>query len=293
MHMHSEASMSLFPLTYTPEHLALADRGTWVSATDGDTPTTQLPIRMLGIDAPEFHYLGADEDTPGKYDAALATFLVDAGRTLDAGLKEYLAPRLGNQASTRQIVAGKAAYEHFAMLARTRLDRGVDSQGKPRQPRRLFIMVAEEIFDRNGRLLAYINANYTKKERKEIPIAQRPTFNLQMMQDGHAVNLLIYPNVPKKSDLALVQNAVGTARQSLKNLWHDDNAVLLPYEFRWIIDTIVGERQGPDRFCGDITTGLLYPPQKYYLVQPEDRLFFFEQNVGDAYTMGFRFAVPT
>jgi hypothetical protein len=245
---------------------------------------------MLGMDAPEFHYLGADEDTPGKYDADLAGFLEGAGQQLDAGLKVYLAPRLSNQASTRQINAGKTAYEHFLNLVKVRLDRGLDSQGTPRRPRRLFMMAAEEVFDRNGRLLAYINAAYTREERETIPPAQRPTFNLQMMQDGHSVSLLIFPNVPKPSDLALVQEAVRVARQTPKGFWMQGGEVLLPYEFRWIIDTIKGERQGPDRFCGDLTTGFLFPPQQYYLVLPENRLFFFPEDMGDAYMMGFRLA---
>lgn len=280
--------MNHFELEYTPEHLAYGDRGVWVSATDGDTPTAQLPIRMLGMDAPELHYLGADEDTPGKFDIDFAEFIQGAGQPLDAGLKVYLAPRLGNQASTRQINAGKAAYDHFLNLVKERLDRGFDSHGTPRRPRRLFLMAAQEVFDHNGRLLAYINASYTKEERETIPPALRPTFNLQMMQDGHAVSLLIFPNVPKPSDLVLVQDAVRTARQTPKGFWAQGDEVLLPYEFRWIIDTIKGTRQGPDRFCGDLTTGFLFPPQQYYLVLPENRLFFFPEDIGEAYVMGFR-----
>ncbi|HEX6292192.1 MAG TPA: thermonuclease family protein [Herpetosiphonaceae bacterium] len=279
--------MPTFVLQHEPEHLALCDRAGWVSATDGDTPTIQLPVRMLGIDAPELHFGGADEEHPGKYDEPFANFLATHGANLDDGLKQHLAPRLMSQASTRHIHAGKAAHSHYLKIVRERLDRGMSQNGKPRPPRKLFVMVAEQIFDHNGRLLAYVNANYTKAERAQIPPAQRPTFNLQMMQDGHATSLLIYPNIPKRADLKLVQDAVRSARENGKGIWAQGDLVLQAFEFRWIIDTITGTRQGPDRFCGDVTTGKLFPPQQYYRVEPENRLFFFEADVHQALMMGF------
>lgn len=279
-----------FKLDYIPEHLKLGDEAGLVSSTDGDTPKIDIPVRMLGIDAPELHYLGADIDNPGKFDAAFAGFLANAGQNLDVGLKAYLEPRLINNASTRQILSGDESHKHFQEILKTRLAR-FSANGKPLVNRKLFIMVAEEVFDKNGRMLAYVNANYTTKERETIPELNRPTFNLQMMQDGHATSLLIYPNVPKEGDLKLIQAAVNTARQPAapKGFWVQGDQTLLAYEFRWIVDTIQGTRQGPDRFCGDIVTGVLYHPQQYYLVAPENRLFFYGQDVGEAYSMGFRF----
>jgi hypothetical protein len=38
-------------------------------------------------------------------------------------------------------------------------------------------------------------------------------------------------------------------RKDEKGLWADEQKALLPYGFRWIVDTITGKRQGPDRFC--------------------------------------------
>ncbi len=284
--------MAAFKLNYIPEHLKLGDEAGWVSSTDADTPKIDIPVRMLGIDAPELHYQGANENNPGKFDADLAGFLANAGNNLDAGLKAYLAPRLVNNASTRQISSGADAHRHFETITKARLAR-FSSTGKPLVNRKLFIMVAEEVFDKNGRMLAYVNANYDAKERAKIPVSARPTFNLQMMQDGHATSLLIYPNVPKDTDLKLIQAAVNTARQpnAPKGFWVQGNQTLLAYEFRWIVDTIKGTRQGPDRFCGDIVSGVLYNPQQYYLVTPENRLFFYGEDVGEAYSMGFRFAI--
>jgi len=280
--------MSSFTFSYEPEHLKFGDKPIWVSATDGDTPTVQLPIRMLGMDAPELHYKGASAKNPGKYDAAMERFLTSFGRGLNTGLKKHLEKRLKNKPCTFQIEAGKTAFEHFEKMVQERLDRGIGANGKPLKPRRLFVMVSEEVFDRHGRLLAYVNAAYTKKERENIPLTKRPTFNLQMVQEGHAISLLIYPNIPKPADLKLMQTAVKKARIGRKGMWNKPESILLPYEFRWIVDTIGGGRQGPDRFCADITTSDLFPPGQYYRVVPENRLFFYPEDVGEALRMGLR-----
>jgi hypothetical protein len=171
------------------------------------------------------------------------------------------------------------------------LDRGKGSNGKPLTPRKLFVMVAQEVFDKYGRLLAYVNAAYEKKELAAIPPEKRPTFNLQMCQDGHATSLLIYPNIPKPQDLKLLKAAVKGARTRAKGLWADKDRTLLPYEFRWIVDTLQGTRHGPDRFCADVTTGDLHLPQGYFRVLPENRLFFFEEDLGEALKLGFKLRV--
>jgi endonuclease YncB( thermonuclease family) len=277
----------VFPINYTPESLALGDKPKWISATDGDTPTIQLPVRMLGMDAPELHYGGATETNPGKFDEAFASFLSKQGKSLDSGLKAYLAPRVKTKASTRHITAGKAASDHFQAMAAERLKRVSESTGKELTPRHLFTMVASEVFDKYSRMLAYVNASYTREERDAIPVKQRQTFNLQMMADGQATSLLIYPNVPKPDDLELVRQAMANARKNKLGLWKSTTPLLHAFEFRWIIDTISGKRQGPDRFCGDFTTAKLYPPQRYFEVLPENRLWFFAEDVGDAHNMGF------
>lgn len=280
--------MKTFQFTYTPENLAVADKPTWISTTDGDTPTIQMPIRMLGMDAPEFHYEGATEKNPGKFDDAIKSFLSKEGKSLFPGLKEYLKVRLTENPCTRQITAGRKAFDHFEEIAKERLDRGVGKNGKPVAQRKLFIMVSHDVFDKYGRLLAYVNAAYEKSELETIPLAKRPTFNLQMIQDGYAVSLLIYPNIPKPADLKLVQTAVKNCRTKKDGLWSDEERTLLPYEFRWIVDTIQGKREGPDRFCADISTNKLYMPQHYFEVLPENRLFFYEEDVCEAIKMGFK-----
>jgi hypothetical protein len=61
-----------------------------------------------------------------------------------------------------------------------------------------------------------------------------------------------------------------------KGFWVQGDQTLLAYKFRWIVDTIMGTRQGLTA-CGDVVSGVLYNPQQYYLVAPENRLFFTER----------------
>jgi endonuclease YncB( thermonuclease family) len=276
------------PISYTPEALALGDKPTFISATDGDTPTIQTPIRMLGMDAPELHYGGATEKNPGKFDTAFASFLSGAGKNLDSGLRDHLAARLDASASTRHIQAGAAAYEHFQRIVEDRLRRVSEATGKELAPRKLFTMVSQQVFDRYGRMLAYVAPAYTKEERDSIAPEKRPTFNLQMMQDGHATPLIIYPNIPKPDDLTLVHKAVADAKRRRKGMWKSTPPMLHAFEFRWIVDTLSGKRDGPDRYCGDFTTGKLYTPQQYWRVPDQSRLWFFDTDVGAAISMGFK-----
>jgi len=280
-----------YPIRYVPEGLALGDKPKFIEATDGDTPTIQVPIRMLGMDAPELHYAGASENNPGKFDKEMEKFASAKGKKLDPALLAYLKPRLKAKPSTRHIQAGRRAFDHFEQIRAQRLDRGKNARtGKPLVPRRLFTMVSTQVFDRYGRLLAYVAPAYTKAERDRIPESKRPTFNLQMMRDGHAISLLIYPNVPKPADLARVRDAVRSARQYKRGFWGGAAPLLHAYEFRWIADMIRGQREAPDRFCGDFTTGVLHKPESYHRVPEENRLWFFPEDVGKALAMGFRLA---
>jgi endonuclease YncB( thermonuclease family) len=281
-------TMARIAFEYTPETLAMGDKPSFVSATDGDTPTIQVPIRMLGMDAPELHYGGATSDHPDKFDAAFAAFLAGAGKDLDAGLRKHLEVRLDATACTRHIEAGKTAFTHYSAIVEERLRRVSATSGKVLTPRKLFTMVSSQAFDRYGRMLAYVAPSYTKEERDRTPPEKRPTFNLQMMQDGHASSLVIYPNLPKPADLMMVRTAMATAKRRRRGIWASKVPVLHAFEFRWIVDTIAGKRTGPDRFCADLSTGRLYLPQHYYKVPDADRIWFFEEDLGDALKLGLK-----
>jgi hypothetical protein len=112
-----------------------------------------------------------------------------------------------------------------------------------------------------------------------------------MVQEGYATSLIIYPNFPKPKDLALLAKAQVRAKRNRKGAWKSATPYLNASEFRWIIDTIGGKRDGPDRYCGDFATGDLYPPQSFYLVPDERRVWFYEKDLSAALIMGFRLQV--
>jgi hypothetical protein len=151
--------------------------------------------------------------------------------------------------------------------------------------RRLFLRTADEPFDENGRLLAYVAPEYTNEELKSLPPRERPTFNLLMVANGWAAPFLIYPNLPKRPDLELFYEAARTAYVRKKGLWKESNG-LTGYEFRMIqrlcslgAKGTSDEKKEPkkkpwiSRHCADLETGILYDPQQYVLVPPFRRLF--------------------
>lgn len=247
-----------------------AGRARWVDAEDGDTPSLQLAIRLLGIDAPEVHYPGTTK--PNTFDKKLQRLLeTHRAQFRSRGLRDYLAPRLADRPGTRELLWGECAKEAFEQLAKQQLYRRAGGQMRRRE---LYLTVGEQMFDQYRRLLAYI----APAERDP---SKRLTFNLLLLQKGWAVNYLLYPNLPKPDDWERLQKTVRQARQEEKGFWQD-NSLLLGYEFRFCVDTLLGKRSGPDKYCVDVTTGVLHPPHEYYQIAPENRLFIHKERLSQA-----------
>lgn len=126
--------------------------------------------------------------------------------------------------------------------------------------KRIYLTVGEQVFDQHGRLLTY-GAPEEKDPKKRI------TFNLLLLQHGMAVSYPIFPNIPKPEDLKLVQEAVRKARGQKLGIWAEEDTLLLPYEYRFCVDTLRGKRRGSDKDCVDLTTGLIHQPQEYYTIR--------------------------
>ncbi len=239
----------------------------WLGTTDGDTPTIQITIRLLGIDAPEIHY--PDTKKPSAFDTKLAQLLRTHRRAFKTKeFRAYLAPKLADRAGTRQFHWGERARRAFEDLAAQKLRYRAGGQIRYKN---LHLTVGAQLFDQHRRLLAYV-APEEKDPHKRV------TFNLLLLQEGWAVNYIIYPNLPKPTDLERAQEAVREARQQQKGLWKDE-MLLLGYEYRFCVDTLLGKKAGPDKYCVDITTGKLYAPYDYYLVAPENRLFIMKEHL--------------
>ncbi|MEL7268939.1 MAG: thermonuclease family protein [Bacteroidota bacterium] len=257
--------------------------------TDGDTPYVRMPIRMLGIDTPETNYQGGETTANNKF-ADLKTKLEsgDFDNWIDGGLKAQLLPKLTN-AGTLQISQGEAAKVVFKDLLDVRLTKPGSST-----PRSLFIRSADDHFDSFGRLLAYIAPNYSKSELATLTDDDRKTFNLLMLESGWAASIIIYPNLPKNKDLRMARQAVKNAKANGLGAWSDPN-MLTGYEYRMCMKLhktmkdakpsngfFIKESSWVTRFCVDMTTLKVYTPQKYYQVEPHNRIFIWPKDIRQA-----------
>ena len=123
----------------------------------------------------------------------------------------------------------------------------------------------------------------------------RATFNLLMVEAGWAATLIIYPSLPKFTDLKLLQKAAKDAFEEPKEIWTDPLS-LTGYEFRmayklWNVTKklISGEKLSSrdkyewiERYCADMTTRQIYDPQDYIKVQPYNRIFIWPKDVTEA-----------
>jgi len=267
----------------------------YLRATDGDTPYISVSIRMLSIDTPEVHYPGNSK--PSRQDdnlRQLAKWIKDGIAPVDSELGDYLYPKLASgKAGSLQEEQGKKATEVFKDLVEEKL-----SRPGSKKKRSVFLRVADQPFDRYGRLLAYMAPNYKKDERSSMTPKERGTFNLLMVETGWAAPFPIYPNLPKHSDLVLFQATGKEAYEEKRGIWGDP-LTLAGYEFRMCVRLyettrkLIKGRKLSDteksswvtRFCVDVTTRRVYYPQQYYKVKPYNRIFIWPEDVREAVGM--------
>lgn len=277
---------------YDPEGFELDSIGKKTKSgdpADGDTPYVRLPVRMLGIDTPETNYPGVG--SPAKSDdrlKELADWIQQGHAPITDDLAAHLHPRLDTgTAGTLQKNHGDQAKAAFKTALDTRMTRPTGTT------RPFFINLADEKFDHYGRMLAYVAPSFSSQEFQNTTPHDRRSFNLQMIELGWAATLLIYPSLPKYSDLVLTYDAAKSAIENGRGAWADANTVLTGYEWRMCIKLhkatkrlVAGEnlksweREGwVQRYCFDLTTRQVFDPQDYIKVPPEARGFIFPNDM--------------
>jgi len=285
--------MSQVKLFWDPQGFELDSLGDkeYLRATDGDTPSIAVSIRMLSIDTPEVHYPGNQH--PSAQDAnlrQLAEWIQQGKAPVSDALSAYLHPKLvTGAAGTLQETQGNQAADVFKRLLAEKLKQPNGNQ------RRLFVQTADEQFDQYGRLLAYIAPNYSEAERARMTRQERATFNLLMVESGWAATLVIYPSLPAYPDLVLLREVAQNAFDNRRGAWADPLA-LTGYEFRMGVKlfqltkkivsgqkTTREERENwVERYCVDMTTREIFFPQDYHKVAPYNRVFVWSKNVTEA-----------
>jgi endonuclease YncB( thermonuclease family) len=278
---------------WTPAGVTLPSLGAraLVDVTDGDTPNIRMPIRLLSVDTPEVtartvqRALAIDQEF-----AQLAEWIRQGRAPISQSFAEFLLPKLETgRAGSLQFEQGQAASAFAKANTEARLTRPNGTK------RNLFIRIADQAFDDNGRLLAYVAPNYSVAERATMPRKDRATFNLDLVESGWAAPFMIYPAIPGELDLPLLLEAANSAMSAPRGIWTNPHT-LLAYEYRAVEKLfqitkkiVAGEelRSGEShswrtRYCVDMRTRSLHGPEDYYLIPAHYRLWIWPRDVHDA-----------
>jgi len=205
-------------------------------------------------------------------------------------LAEFLLPKLATgSAGTLQLQQGHDASAFAKQRFQERLTRPDGST------RRLFVRIADSPFDDNGRLLGYVAPNYSDQERRTMTRQQRATFNLDLVERGHAAPVVIYPSIPGELDLPLLLEAASAAVSEPRGIWANAQT-LLAYEYRAVEKLFrvtrklvngqplkPGEALGwRERYCVDMRTRTLHGPEDYFAISPQYRLWIWSRDLNQA-----------
>jgi endonuclease YncB( thermonuclease family) len=260
----------------------------FVKVTDGDTPTIEMSIRMVSIDTPESQLGGSPPTAQATLDRARTRLSDGTYDALPEGLREHLIARLTPDAAQRHLTAGKLAAEAHKSMVSTRLTRRDGSQ------RKMAVIATGELVERNGRLLAYTAPWFTGSDADPLPPRDHPdrrTFNLDLVALGWAATFVIYPSIPRASDLNLLIDEAGTAWREQRGAWQQFGSdLLLGYEYRACLK--LGDRTPDDpadaiaaayqRVCVDLRTLAEVGPFGYHQVPPPQRLWIWTTDLEQA-----------
>jgi endonuclease YncB( thermonuclease family) len=286
---------------------------------DGDTIKVRgdnFGVRFLGIDTPEIslQFPYPNKAAPGEKrqaypllsDPLWEDFLGDPFDAkwgpiqLDPALLKYLKQHTGRAAAINQYRWASKARE--VLLSEIQTD--MTDLGATEETFRFFLLFANEITDRYGRLLAYLRPDEpkvrkaraaAKSKAEKDKIQYKPYYNQRLAEAGLARPYFIWPNLDpfrKKSlrkaamppgelqkqartSLTDVRNAVQAARAKGLGCYAKGTGLMLePFELRALT-----RRQAPNRWVIDLgkDDDKLVAPHEYYKVaNPEDRLFIDE-----------------
>jgi endonuclease YncB( thermonuclease family) len=294
--------------TIAHARFVLRENGTRMSVKqavhDGDTvnvdPDGHVSVRLLGVDAPEVSFTLPDRP-PNTFlsieSAEWTAFLADPFAValpafdppLSASLLANLQARLGATCASNHARFARSATRTFEGL----IDQDSSQHGLTTETFRFFLSFANDVIDRYGRFLGFLNI--------DLPVPPRPlSYNERLLADGHVIPYFIWPNInPFRRPLNLLDAvpapgqpiadpSLDRARQSVRDARAAHRGVfepadplqLLPFELRYLARTSARGnervRGGPDRWVIDLAAGddrLLPPPRYIEIPNAEDRLF--------------------
>ena len=152
--------------------------------------------------------------------------------------------------------------------------------------------MADQPFDDNGRLLAYVAPSFSRAELGLAAARERATFNLDLIEGGWAAPFVIYPVDPGRARLSLCSSRPRPAPSSSGRAFWADPLSLLAYEYRAVeklhgitarlvggADLSPADRFGwRSRYCADIRSRRLHGPEDYVEIPPPYRLWLWPRR---------------
>jgi hypothetical protein len=264
---------------------------------DGDTVGLQLDgtgaARFLGVDTPEKSFdqplVGGSALNSPQWEQFLTNPFAPElpPSNLEPALVAHLQTRIGPDAA--------ANHHRHALAASTALrdliDADVAALGQTRETFRYFLSFSYEVFDRNGRFLAFVNRN---QPDPNVPGPRPASYSQRMLQAGRALPYFIWPNIEPFRDASSIASAVLAPRTAKTTAETGDlkkarDAVkaartaklgvfdaLDPLRFEAFEIRYLGRREAPNRAVIDLSKNddVMLRPQNYFTIpHPEDRLF--------------------
>ena len=265
---------------------------------DGDTAGIHLQgsvsVRFLGVDSPEksidltVAQGGNDLDSPqwesyltNPFDPQFGPF------DLDEDLVTHLRTRMGPGAGVNHRFHANNA--HSTLIDMVQSD--MEALAQDPEAFRYYIAFSFEVFDSNGRFLAFINRN---QPDPNIPGPRPLPYNERILEKGAALPYFIWPNIDPFRDLSLLDavisprmaNKVAEATPALRRAREFIRQARLngfgvfnpanPLRFEAFEIRYLGRREPPNRAVIDLSRNddVILRPQSYFRIpNPEDRLF--------------------
>jgi hypothetical protein len=295
---------------------------------DGDTisahpmATDDLPIRFLGVDAPETRFRLPGQTAFKALDHAdWQAFLADPLNEAKYGnfnppmtqaLRAHLSVGIGAMAATNHRKHALAAKVALAV----EVENDLTALGQTKENFGFFLAFAYDVMDGYGRLLCYINRDQPDDDEP----SPRPHFYQErLLKTGHVVPFFMWPNVDPfltqqlaagsivaavfapgtqnqlenqgKANLKLARDNVKHARANKLGVFEAaDPLRLMPGEVRFL-----SSRHPPRRWVIDLSKSdnLLIHPQNYFTIPHyEDRLFIPEEFVPLFVDLGWQRQAP-
>ncbi len=272
---------------------------------DGDTINIRaignFGVRFLGVDAPEISFpLPGSTAFSGIGTLKWEEFLTDPFSEIYDPFEPPIHDHL-RQYLLSQLKPG-VAYNHHdhAKAAEGALENEIKkdlaSLGISVENFRFFLAFANEVMDRYGRMLCFVNAEFPDLTTgQKYPLS----YNERLLVEAKVIPYFIWPNInpfrQQKSIVAsviepgtanqiheprldFVRQSFGEARNQKVGIFAKENPLLiLPFELRFL-----ARRCPPDRWVIDLSKSddLLIHPQAYYdVTNLEDRLFIPEEFI--------------